>query len=507
MTIFTLCGTSSASADVDVVVDQPPATLNPRLTLDASGQRISSLLFASLTRVGPSLELLPDLARSWSASADHKVWRFEIEPGRVDHSGRALSADELARCFRSYAGESPESRAVAIQSLTGWTRLKAKGSTLTFELSQPDPHFARNSSLLRYFRSDGENLEAQAPCSEPAPGSRLITSGGFRADTRDFENGLKLERRSAGGAFEPAGSIRFVRDEMTRTLQLLRGAITVAQNSFSPVRTRWLHEHHPERFALLETPGVNVSYLAFNLRDPALADVRVRRALAMAIPVDAIIRHKLAGMADPATSFIAPFLPEAHAPARLPNDLPAAQALLDEAGHPRDLKSGIRKTLKLSFKTTPVRDGYEIVRVIQDAWKRIGVELELEVVEPAVFLASVRKGAFQLSLGRWVGVADSSILERTLRSGHASNRSGYASAEADSWIDRMNSGPSTTARRQAAQALQELMLKDLPYFPLWFWRNALLHDRKLAGLEARNLSRSGALAPLFELRPVEGAAP
>jgi peptide/nickel transport system substrate-binding protein len=294
---------------------------------------------------------------------------------------------------------------------------------------------------------------------------------------------------------------------MTRTLQLLRGAITVAQNSFSPVRTRWLHEHHPERFALLETPGVNVSYLAFNLRDPALADVRVRRALAMAIPVDAIIRHKLAGMADPATSFIAPFLPEAHAPARLPNDLPAAQALLDEAGHPRDLKSGIRKTLKLSFKTTPVRDGYEIVRVIQDAWKRIGVELELEVVEPAVFLASVRKGAFQLSLGRWVGVADSSILERTLRSGHASNRSGYASAEADSWIDRMNSGPSTTARRQAAQALQELMLKDLPYFPLWFWRNALLHDRKLAGLEARNLSRSGALAPLFELRPVEGAAP
>ncbi len=494
-------GLSDATAGVtrDIIVDQPPATLNPRMTLDASGQRINALLFAALTRVGPDLAVLPDLARSWRGERGNRQWHFEIAPGRTDHSGREISAKDLASCFEAYASKP---RALAIQSLSEWSRLEVSGQTLTFELARPDPHFPRNVTLLRYFRTDGG-----PPCAEALAGSRLITSGPFRADTRAFESSLRLERRKSDGGFEPAGSLQFVRDEMTRTLKLLRGRTSIAQNGFSPVRTRWLQEHYPERFKLIEAPGVNVSYLAFNLRDRQLADARVRRALAMAIPIDAIIRHKLAGMADPATSFLAPFLPDSRPPARLPEDSVEAGRLLDEAGHPRDPATGVRRTLRLTFKTTPIREGYEIVRVIQDAWHRIGVEIEVQVVEPAVFLASVRRGAFQLSLGRWVGVADSSILERTLRTGHVSNRSGYSNAEADALLDRIAAAQTPEQRAGAVGRLQALMLQDLPYFPLWFWKNALLHDLRLGGLSAENLSRSGGLAPLFDLRPLEGASP
>jgi ABC-type transport system substrate-binding protein len=283
----------------------------------------------------------------------------------------------------------------------------------------------------------------------------------------------------------------------------------VAQNSFAPYRTRWLKEQHPNRFELIEAPGVNVSYLAFNLRDPLLQDLRVRKALAMTIPVRSIIDHKLAGMAENASSFLAPFLPEAMLPAQSPGNLTEnseetrakASTLLDQAGYPRSARTGIREGLRLTFKTTPIREGYEIVRILQDTWKKLGVSLKLEVVEPAVFLASIRKGAFQLSLGRWIGVADSSILERTLRSSSTNNRAGYKNPKMDLLLDQAAAAPTLEERKAVSQKVQNLMLEDLPYFPLWFWKNALIYDKNLEGLSAQQLSRSGGLMPLFDLRP------
>jgi peptide/nickel transport system substrate-binding protein len=476
------------------LIDQPPTTLNPRMTLDASGQRINALLFAALTRMGPSLEVLPDLATRWSHKDSYRRWVFQIHPGATDHSGRPITAQDLIQCFSQYSSGKP--RALAVQALPEIKKISATKDTLTFELLRGDPWFSRNVTLLRYFRQEG-----QTPCSDPKPEKPIIASGSFRAQPFSLTptNELNLERRTPQGSFEPAGRLLIIRDETTRTLRLLRGEASIVQNGFSPQRTRWLHNRHPERFHLVEAPGVNVSYLAFNLRDPFLKNLRVRRALAMAIPVDSIIQNRLARMADPATSFLAPFLPEAHSPARIPYDPAQATQLLDEAGFLRDPQTGWRQGLKLSFKTTPIREGQEIVRIIQDAWKKIGIQLQIEVVEQAVFLASVRRGAFQLSLGRWIGVADASILERSLRSGSSSNRSGYSNSKVDALLDLVAAESNPSRRHIAMQELQEQMMLDLPYFPLWFWKNAVLYTKTLGSLSPHQLSRSGALAPLFQV--------
>ena len=130
--------------------------------------------------------------------------------------------------------------------------------------------------------------------------------------------------------------------------------------------------------------------------------------------------------------------------------------------------------------------------------KEIGVEIRVEVIEPAVFLASVRKGAYQLALGRWVGVADASILDRTLRSSSPGNRSGYSNPQVDDWLTQAFAAPEGKSRDALLGQIQNQMMTDLPYFPLWFWKNAVIYDRRLKPPAPQKISRSGGLAPLLD---------
>jgi peptide/nickel transport system substrate-binding protein len=194
-------------------------------------------------------------------------------------------------------------------------------------------------------------------------------------------------------------------------------------------------------------------------------------------------------MAEEASSFLSPQLDDATSPVIARENLPAAEKLLDEAGLRRNA-AGVRFSLR--FKTTPQREGYEPARILQERLSKIGIQTTLEVVEPAVFLASIRRGAYELSLGRWVGVADASILERTLRTGNPSNRARYSNLKMDELLDH-----------QQWKKVQTLMAEELPYFPLWFWKNAVLTRTELEPLSPEQISMSGGLRPLLEIRRKE----
>ncbi len=479
-----LAGTSQKACSAErirILLDAPPQTLNPRLTQDAAGQRLAALLFPALTQKDSRLRVAGQLSASHSSDPSGTVWTFVIRPNLRDHGGANITPTILKECFENYRSGKP--MALAARALEEWKTLEVRGQTMTFRLKRADPYFSRNVSLLRYFRQEGRR-----PCEDPLAGRPLIGAGELRAEVFSSppEHQLDIDRKTKQGGFAPHARLLFVRDENTRVIRMLRGEADVAQNAFSPVRFRWLARKHPDRFALIEAPGVNVSYLSFNIRHPILAKKEVRQALALAVPVDELVSTKFSGMAEPASSLLSPLLEGAFNPT-LERDHPArSEQLLDKAGFPRQ-KNGIR--FSLQFKTTPLREGHELARILQERFSRLGIQVSLEVVEPAVFLAAVRRGAYELALGRWVGVADPSILERTLRSGSPTNRAGYSDPAMDALLDRAD-----------WKGVQQKMVEDLPYFPLWFWKNAVLLRKELTGIESADLSLSGALEPLLNVR-------
>ena len=420
-----------------------------------------------------------------------------------DHSGRPISALDMLQCLESYRAGDPPSRLQNAFPLWKWTR--AEGSLITLGLSQPDAYLARNLSSLRYFRIQGQKKPCSEPTQVPADGEpKWIGSGPYLFPTElGFSSSGPFHFKPITGT-GPTFVFVVVRDELQRLMALLRGEIDLAPNALSLTRTRWLVEKHPDRFSLVERPGVNVSYIAFNLRDPILADLRVRKALAHAIPRQDFVDYKMAKFGTLAGSLISPLLPEGFS-ISFSEDLLAANRLLDEAGRIRDATG---KRFSLKYRTTPVREGMETALVLKESWGKLGIQLELDIVEPAAFLTAVRKGAFQVYSSRWVGVADGSILHRTMRSGSLNNRVHFKDIEADRLLDRLMSTTALEERLPDARALQILMMEQLPYFPLWHWGNAVIVSKQ-TGLKVKSsdVSLSGAYEPLLRAVAAQSVVP
>jgi peptide/nickel transport system substrate-binding protein len=462
-------------------------TLNPRQTLDAMGQRLGALIFGALTRMDAELVPQPDLATRWSVAADGLSWRFELPPGLADHAGGPIGPAELRECLEEYrAGKPP---VAFLSAFSTWKATEADAAGVTLRLSAPDPYLARNLSLLRFFRVPG----GARACQEPPPGSPMIASGRFSPSTWEPERELTLAPRAAADA-----PLRFVfmPEDAGKLVALLRGDVDGTLSSLSLTKTRWLRERAGGRFTLLDREGVNVTYLGYNLRDPLLRDPRVRRAIALAIDRERIVRHKFFGFATPAGTLLSPRLPEA-APQPFAYDPAEAERLLDQAGYPR----GPRGTrLSLRFKSTQIRENLETALILQAMLERVGIAVTVDVVDGAALLASLRKGGFQIFASRYSGISDGSILMRTLRSDSPQNRFGYADAEVDAWLDAAAREPAESQRARLLARVQERAARDLPFLPLWYWSNTLILREGVGGLRAQELSLSGALDPLTRLR-------
>jgi len=93
----------------------------------------------SLTEVAPNGELAPELAESWEASPDAKVWTFKIRQGVEFHNGKTLDSQDVVDSLNHHLGEDSTSAAKGI--LSGIVSVKADGNNVVVELSGGDADF------------------------------------------------------------------------------------------------------------------------------------------------------------------------------------------------------------------------------------------------------------------------------------------------------------------------------------------------------------------------------
>ncbi|MGK5090193.1 ABC transporter substrate-binding protein [Bdellovibrionota bacterium FG-2] len=447
------------------------------------------LFFRALTRIDANLNPQADLAQSWqSLDAGHK-WKFTIAADAKDHASQTITPTRIAACLEQYRiGDPP---ALMRGGFPNWISTTADSNSVTLEFSAPNPYLARDVTVLKFFQIQGES----SPCTEPKTASVVIGSGAYFPKDWALNPQNEMLALPTDKTKLPIGFV-FTLDENAKSIKLLRGEVDVAQNALSLTKTDWVARTRSEQFRLIERPGVQVSYLAFNFRDPILAKKAVRLAIAHAINRDEYIKNKLAGHGSKAGSFLSPYLEES-APSDFSYDPKLSEQLLDEAGYPRG-DDGTR--LHLKYKATPSREGIDTALVFKSMLGKVGIDLTVEIVEPAVFFALIRKGNFQLYSSRWIGISDSSILYRTLHSKSPNNRVKYANPEIDALLDQSRTLVSLSARKPVIAKVQKIMAEELPYFPLWFWTNIAIVRKDLKGLEDGQISLSGSLVPLTELK-------
>lgn len=258
-------------------------------------------------------------------------------------------------------------------------------------------------------------------------------------------------------------------------------------------------KRHGARFDITYKPGLVYEHIDVNLDNPLLQDRRVRQALLLALNREALTQQLFEGKQPVAASFVNPLDRVAHDDVpRYPFDAARAQALLDEAGF-KPGADGIRvnaagQRLALEIGTTAGNRTRESVQqVLQNQWRRVGVEVRIKNDPARVFFGEItRKRAYPaLAMYAWLSSPESSPRNQLHSEGiptaannfAGQNYPGFANAEMDKLIDALEVELDFAKRKQIWARIQTIYATELPVLPLYFRADAFIVPKWLAGIE------------------------
>lgn len=495
------CRPERPADGITVLIESPPDSLDDRFALAASGQRICQLIAPGLITFDDTSTPTPALAESFQQLSPTLV-EFTLRPGLTFHDGTALTSEDVRATYESVLD--PALRSAKAGRYEAIERVEVVDDrTLRFHLHRPYTALMAEMSLsiLPAERAPPEKAALQA--------AHPVGAGPFRFEAALDEEHLTLvpfEGYHGGAPTIPRLHFRVVRDETTRVLELLKGRADLVINAVSPAVLPMLSREPGLR--VLSKPGTGYAYLGFNLRTGPLADVRVRQALCHLIQVQPLVRHKLHGLAVPATGML-PTTHWAYSPGEgCRYDAAEAARLLDEAGYPDPDGPGGQPRLRLSLKVSTDRFRKSVALVLQEQLARGGVAVEVQTLEFGTLFSDIRRGNFEMVTLKWASMMEPDLMRGVFHSRNVPseanhwgglNRGALRDAELDALLDEGSRLPREERQAVYARALRR-MEALLPYAPLWHESSVAVVSRRLEGYEP---SAHGFFTPLARARRVE----
>jgi peptide/nickel transport system substrate-binding protein len=467
---------------VAVGLEDGPITLDPRFATDATASQIGDLVFEALTRLDDQSRRVPELAESWEIP-NPQTYIFHLHDGFRFADGTPVTATDVKATYDSVVDPQTQSpKHAALEPIDGIEVLDRL--TVRFNLRHAFAPFLNETGL-------GILPAAQIARSPTKPLREPLGSGPFRLLDFTPDDKVVLGRNPTYALRSPrlAGVVfNVVPDPVTRLLELKRGTLDLVQNAIDPDSLGWLRRQ-PD-ITVVTRPGTSFQYIGMNLRDPRLADVRVRKALAHAIDRNAIVRTILKGLATPATGLLPPTHWAYNAQVQSYGYNPKlAKKLLDKAGYPDPDGDGPAPRFRVSYKTTTVELRRRIAEVLQEQLAQVGIALEIRSYEWATFYSDIRRGDFELYSLAWVGIEDPDIYYLTCHSSQfppqGSNRGYFHEETIDQLTEAARGTLDPDERHRLYAEVQHRIAQLLPIIPLWWITNAAAVNHRLQGFEVR----------------------
>ncbi|WP_206614161.1 ABC transporter substrate-binding protein [Paenirhodobacter populi] len=448
----------------------------------------------------------PQLAESWEVSDDQLTLTFHLRDGVRWHDGTPFTSAD-----------------VQYSATEAWKKLHSRGRitfanlesvetpdplTVVFRLSKPSPILlsalgAAESLILPRHLYEGTDIKDNPHNLAP------VGTGAFKvAEWKRGEHILLIRNEDywdKGKPYLDRLIFRIIPDEAGRAAALETGEVLYAPYDPAPFADVARLRENPE--LVIENNGYDwqaqLHLIEFNLRNPILADLRVRQAIYHAIPRQELIDVALYGLGREATS------PIIHNARYFKADLPSypfdpvkAEALLDEAGHPRGA-DGIRFKLRIDRQVLPAYISSS--EFLRQTLKRAGIEIEIQARDTAGALKAVYTD-YDFDLNNLIISSYKEPQMGLLRLFYSKNAkpgvpyivaSGYQSAEADALIETISTETDPAERARLFGRLQEIILTDLPVAPLYEVQHYTAHNRGVKGVEANPDSGISSLKSIW----------
>ena len=449
-------GLSLAQARKDTLVlamTLEPPGLDPTAGAAAAiAEVVQYNLLETLTKIRSDSSIAPLLAQSWTVTPDNKTWAFKLRPGVKFQNGEPFNAASVKFSFeRAAAADSTNKDKAVFANIVNLSATDDLTVVITLKNTNPD--------LL--FQLGQATAVIVEPKSAAGNNTQPVGTGPFKLESWAKGSHLVLARwegfRDVKSVALRRVTVRFISDAAAQMAALLAGDVDLFPRVSA---ARSLAQFKADRrFQVLVGGSRAKTIVAINNRKKPLDDVRVRRAIAMAIDRKQVVDAVAEGFGTPIGSFYVP-----GAPGYV--DLTAINAYNPDKARALLKEAGVSGPLELSLKLPPTPYARQGGEVIAAMLARVGIVAKQESVEWAQWLSGVyAQKAYDLTIISHVEPLD---LGNFARPGYYWN---YESPKFNALWAQINATADTAQRLKLLADAQRLVADDAVaaylYQPTW----------------------------------------
>jgi len=474
--LVTLLGSEAprgaAAFQVDVPLEQAlvreggesnnPRDYDPATTHGSGDKRV----FSGLVSFDPRLNLTPDLAESWSVSADGLTWIFTLRANARFHDGRSVTAGDVIYSWEraaspetgsdtvlTYLGDIVGVREMVSGQAQNIRGLKAlDGRTLQVTIDAPKPYFIMKLTYPTAFVVDKANVESGADWYRRPNGT-----GPYRLIEWRPRERIVYERNMDFYLTPP--SIPYVVMTLyTGDPQRLYESGEVDITGVYSIE-RFTDPAEPLNDELVTGVALCTGYVVFDATRPPFDDVNVRKAFSMAFNRRQYMDVVMNGHALPAIGIFPPGLPGFNISLEgLPYDPAAARELLKQSKYGGNLPPIVYTDAGYGSNI-----GGDVAALAQMWQQDLGVTLTVENLEPSFYQDLLNSGSHgQIFGGGWC--ADypdpENFADILFHTGSQANSGGYSNPQLDALLEQARVNKDVTSRIAQYQQAEQILVDD-----------------------------------------------
>ncbi len=479
--------------------------LDPHTVSGVTEHRTLGALFEGLVSLDPAtLEPIPGVAQSWELSADARTYTFHLRDDARWSNGDPVTAHDFAYAWRrilspalgaDYAyllhciegaqafnnGELSDFGEVGVNVLDD--------RTLQVTLENPTPYFLRMQIHQTYFPIHQPTIETFGAMNERGTkwtrAGNLVGNGPFRLTEWTPDTIIRVEKNEH---YWDADNIRldgiwfYPIDNLWTEERAFRSGELHITGDVPLHKVGIYRDERPDEIVL--HPYLGTYYYRLNVTAAPFDDVRVRRAFAMALDQREIANKVLQGGETPAHFYTPPDTGGYTCEYKIPYDPGTARALLAEAGYPNG--AGL-PPVEILYNNS---EAHKLVaEAVQALWKQqLGADVRLMNQDWKVYLSTMNNLEYMVARSGWIAdVPDPINFLECFLSGSGNNRTGYSNPKYDALINRAYAEADPQRRFEILQEAEEILLKEAPIVPIYFYARKYLKKPFVRGLEPNPL--------------------
>jgi oligopeptide transport system substrate-binding protein len=464
-----------------------PDGLDPGITSNSFASPFLLNLFEGLITYDKDNNIIPALAEKWTISSDGTVYTFNLRRGLKWSDGSPLTARDFVYSY--YRVLDPKVASNYSVMFTDFVKGAAEyyegtgsrdqvgiaapdDNTLVLTLKGPTPFFLGILGMWTFSPVKQEVVERE-PERWTLAASTFISNGPFKVSEIRLGESVTLVKNEH---YWNAATVRLEEIQFRYILEPATALTALEAGQIDGLRTPPASETSRLKSssdAYQSVPSFGTTYYMINQNVKPFDDVRVRRALSMAIDREEIIANVLQSSDSPAFGLVSPgyvlngkdFRDGRPTYGLSPRaDAAGARRLLAEAGYPDG--QGF-PTIQLSYYTD--RNVRSIVEVLQQMWKQnLNVNTEISTQEWAVYYAGVQQLDYQIGAMGWGGdYLHPMTFLTVLTSGNPSNYTSYKNAEYDALVASAQTEVDPARAVNIMQRAEDLAMNDIAILPLY----------------------------------------